>query len=273
VLAATAAILAVLVLAHGVAARAFRRRIERLRDALRSTAAAPAPPLSDAVRALADRLCSDAPPAALVRLEQRCVMRFRPDGKWKPMTAIHLASARAPGFVWEAEVRAGPLLFFRVVDAYVDGRGLLEVRLFGSIPVARATGPDVDRGELLRYLAELPWTPDALRANPALRWSAPGPDTLAVEADVPGQADPARVELTLAGGDVVRAQAERPRTEDDGRPRPWEGSFEDHRPFDGRRLPARGEVRWLLDDGPFAYWRGEIVRAGFGAHATLTIEG
>lgn len=260
-LATAAAVLAVLLLAHALAAQAFRRRIERLRAALRTTPAAPAPPLPDAVRALAERLCGNAPPAALVRLEQRCAMRFRPDGKWKPMTAMHLASTRAPGFVWEAEARAGPLLLFRVVDAYVDGRGLLEARLFGSIPVARTTGPDVDRGELLRYLAELSWTPDALRANPALRWSEPAADTLAVEADVPGQAEPARVELTLAGGDVVSVHAERPRAEDDGRPRPWEGSFEDHRPFDGQRLPARGDVRWLLDEGPFTYWRGEIVSA------------
>ena len=25
------------------------------------------------------------------------------------------------------------------------------------------------------------------------------------------------------------------------------------------RLPTRGEVRWILPDGPYTYWRGEIT--------------
>lgn len=60
-----------------------------------------------------------------------------------------------------------------------------------------------------------------------------------------------------AGDIVFVSAANRPRG-DEG-PTPWEGRFEDYRTLGGLRVPARGEVTWLLRDGRFAYWRGEIT--------------
>jgi hypothetical protein len=57
-----------------------------------------------------------------------------------------------------------------ILDCYVDGEGLLEARLYGSLPLTRAAGPETSRGELMRYLAELIWAPHAKRHNPALSW-------------------------------------------------------------------------------------------------------
>jgi hypothetical protein len=52
-------------------------------------------------------------------------------------------------------MQAAPLLSAHVLDCYVDGEGLLEARLFGSLRLARAAGPQAAKGELMRYLAEL----------------------------------------------------------------------------------------------------------------------
>ena len=42
-------------------------------------------------------------------------------------------------------------------------------------------------------------------------------------------------------------------------PSRWSGRFSDYRQFGAYRLPARAEVSWDLDEGPFACWRGEIT--------------
>ena len=49
-----------------------------------------------------------------------------------------------------------------MIDAFVQGAGRLTVQLYGLITVANAAGAGIDRGEALRYLAELPWAPDAI---------------------------------------------------------------------------------------------------------------
>jgi hypothetical protein len=64
-----------------------------------------------------------------------------------------------------------------------------------------------------------------------------------------------------AAGDIVGMST-------DGRPRvvgkrvvdtPWSGVFGEYRVFNGVRLPATGEVSWLLADGPFTYFRGRVT--------------
>ena len=54
---------------------------------------------------------------------------------------------------------------------YVDREGLLEARLFGSLPhLARAEGAQAGKRELMRYLAELARAPHTILHNPQLSW-------------------------------------------------------------------------------------------------------
>lgn len=82
-------------------------------------------------------------------------MRALPGDPWRPFTAEQVISVHEPGFAWVARMQTGSLLSARILDCYVDGAGLLEARLFGSLRLARAAGPQASRGELMRYLAEL----------------------------------------------------------------------------------------------------------------------
>jgi hypothetical protein len=128
-----------------------------------------------------------------------------------------------------------------VLDAYVAGQGVLEARLFGSVKLAYATTPDVARGELMRYLAELPWAPCAMLHNPHLRWCGIGPSAMEVSAESPG--GPARVRLVFEHGDIVRIEADdRPRIVS-GRlvPTPWGGRYLDYGEVNGWRTPTRAE--------------------------------
>lgn len=196
-----------------------------------------------------------------VHFEQVGEIALRP-GKWQRFRARQSIDVRACSFRWEAKVRMAPLVHVRVVDTFVAGRGLLDARLWRLFRLARAEGPEIDQGELLRYLAELPWCPHALLANEDLTLRAKGKDTLLVCTPFAGK----ELEMRLTvdeQGDVTAA-----RTDARGRyeagllvDHPWGGTFHDHEAIDGLRVPRRCRVFWYLADGP-----QEVFRATLGGY-------
>jgi len=205
-------------------------------------------------------LGTDAHEASGVRLRQRGEIRLAPGRSWLPFEAEQHIRADVPAFRWTARVRMAPLLNVAVVDAYEDGRGRLDARLWRVLPLARGRGPTIDRGELLRYLAELPWCPLAYVGNPWLRLQAEDATHLRVGAtDSTGDVS---VRLTVGPeGDVLNAYtADRPRTVGTTCvATPWRGTFSDHRLLGGLRIPWHAVVAWELDDGPFECFRGEVT--------------
>ena len=145
-------------------------------------------------------------------------------------------------------------------DALKDGEGRFDVMALGIIPLSRAAHSfALARGELMRYLAELPWAPDAILLNAHLRWHAVDPDTLAVSA---GSGETA-VEVTLtldSEGRIAGAFApDRPRS---ATPplllTPWTGRFGDYRHHQGFWLPFAGEVAWVVDGKETVYWQCRV---------------
>lgn len=159
-------------------------------------------------------------------------------------------------------MQAMPLLSVDILDCYVDSEGLLEARLCGSLPLALAAGQEVGRGELMRYLAELIWAPHAMQRNRHLSWRENDATTVEVSASSAG--GPARVRLIFENGDVARIEGDdRPRVVGHRIvPTRWQGCCGDYREMEGCRVPARAAVSWLLDDGPFEYWRGRVTAYG-----------
>lgn len=202
--------------------------------------------------------------ARRVELEQTGTMRLKPGGRAIPFTAEQWIDTGAVGFCWHARFRMAPLVTAVVEDAYEDGHGRLDVKVWGKLPVAHAEGPVVDRGEVQRYLAELVWAPGAFAQNEALRYEERG-DAVRVWTLDPDT----YVDLFFDDhGDVCRTFTTT-RARSDGAPvleaegAPWEGRFFDYAERGGVRLPTRGEVAWLLPEGRFDYWQGEIVTARF----------
>jgi hypothetical protein len=198
-------------LLHAGAAALFRRRARRMAAQLGRTAAAE---IRSAVPQLVQKFADRAPaanrPFHTVQLRQRAAMRMTPQGRWRRLSAEETIAIREPGFVWLARMRVAPLVWVTILDAYVDGKGLLELRLFGSLPLVRAQGREIDRAEAMRYLAELPWAPEAMLHNPKLAWRQI--DAATFEAAIETAGGPARVRLCFEGGDIARIEApDRPR--------------------------------------------------------------
>jgi hypothetical protein len=189
--------------------------------------------------------------------EQSGQMWQTPGGKPQDFTARQTIRVGAPGFLWRAKM--GPVL---VADYFVGATGGLEAMLLGAFPLARTIGgATANQGEILRYLAELPWCPDAILVNGSLDWTVIDTKTIKVGTG----AGAARGEVTFELDDdglIARASApSRVYAEPNGRTsaHPWRGRFWDYQRIGDQFMPMQGEVAWGLASGDFVYWRGRIL--------------
>jgi hypothetical protein len=216
--------------------------------------------LPAAVRALALRMGADTDGRPKqVRLEQCGRMRQDDASRWMGFTATQTIAADACIFDWKA--RAGPLGLVHVRDALSGNAGSLSVKALGIIPIAKVPeSPALTRGELLRYLAEIPWVPDAILHNAALRWSELAAHRIAVSAGSGG--DAATIEFSLDSDGMIEGAfaADRPRwTGHAAVPTPWRGRFGDYRRHADRLLPFEGHVAWLLHGVEVRCWEGRLT--------------
>jgi hypothetical protein len=216
--------------------------------------------LPEPIRAFAMRGLAGGAPAAAIRLEQAAEMRLKKGADWQTLAARQTIATALPGFAWVALMRFGPVPVVRVLDSFEHGEGLLEVRLFGAVRLDARSGPEMALGEGLRYLAELPWAPDAILVNRQIAW---GEIEEGITARVETAGGPAAVIFTLdEGGDIVGVLARgRPAELADGTPAPldWRGRFFDYTEIGGRRVPTGAEVGYDYPDGYEAYFRGRIT--------------
>ncbi len=177
-------------------------------------------------------------------------------GKWIPFNAEQWFDATRCAFCWHARGRMAPLLTVVVEDAYEDGHGRLEAKLFGAVPVSKgAPSVELDRGELLRYLAELPWNPTAVRDNPELHFDE-APDG---RSRVWAHDEASFVDFAFdANGDVMSIEAQN-RVRGELGVQPWSARFLRYGEIEGARIPIEAEVAWGGPDEREVYWRGRIT--------------
>lgn len=189
-------------------------------------------------------------------IHQTGTMRLAPERDWFPFTAEQTLEATHTEFVWHARFKMAPLLTGVVEDAFEDGHGRLDAKIWGVIPLAHGRGLDIDRGEAQRYLSELVWCPTAFLHNPQLNFETTGPRTVRVWVFD----ERTHVDLQFdAHGDVEAAHTTTRSRGDHSQPQPWRGRFSAYRDFDGIRAPAHAEVCWEAPEGEFTYWRGDVT--------------
>lgn len=193
----------------------------------------------------------------MVTLTQVGEMRDPPATRWMRFSARQTIAVDCPDFRWTA--RTGPLGCVTVVDALDRGSGELSVSLFGMLPLTRVKGVTaVTEGELMRYLAELPFAPDAIVGNRDLCCSIRSETIFAV-----GVGDVA-IDVELDGdGRIGSVRANRPRKEGSAFVvRPWRGRLFDYRETHHRWIPHAAEVGWVLEGELRIAWRGRIINWG-----------
>ena len=276
-LAATLALLVLLVTAIGAGAFLWSRATGQVEAAILQGAAEPAlrtePRTPEPVRRYLDLAIPDgAAPIRVAHLEQSGEFLLTPPDGWAPFTAMQLFTVHPPAMLWDASIRAAPLLAVRVRDSYTDGVGSMRGAMLGLLTVLEDSGPDaMADASLARYLAESPWFPTRLRPSEGLEWTAIDDST--AEATLRDGDVTVSLEFRFAPtGEVREIYADRRfRGEtEDPRYAPWIGRFSAYELMDGYRIPTRAEVAWVLDGEERAYWRGRIEWARYETAADLT---
>lgn len=212
-----------------------------------------------AVTDLAARLGASLSGGPIVTLTQRGrIKRTLGKDSWIAFTARQTIGTDACNFSWQAKV--APLGLVTVRDSLLNGVSGLAVKLFGLFPVATAPDtPALVRGELMRYLAELPWAPDAILTNRDLRWREGAEGELIVGAGKGESACEVRFTLDDHGRIATAFAPDRPRSAVAPiLPTPWRGRFWNYRQHEGRWIPFAGEVAWEIDGQSERYWEGTL---------------
>jgi hypothetical protein len=205
------------------------------------------------------------PRVSLVRLKQRGRMRTKPGASWMSFEATQWISTKTPGFVWFADVSSYPGAFLYGRDKYQAGHGAMTISLLSLIPVVDATGPNIDKASMLRFLGEMPLYPSAA-LEPYVVWEEAG--ELAARATMTyGGITASGVFAFDAVGNVRNFQAKRYRetsTED------WlvEAKDAGETTRAGRRYPARWDVSWRLDTGDWTWLELEIFSVTYDDETT-----
>ena len=150
--------------------------------------------------ALAHRLGIEEPRyGGSILLRQTGRLRSDSRARWMRFKARqHIAVDRC-AFAWRAGV--GPLGFIHVEDALDGVTPIGRVAALGMIPLARSEySVPLLKGEVMRYLAEMPWAPDAILANSELQWEAQGEGRLAVSATIESSERERRLDIGTAAG-------------------------------------------------------------------------
>jgi hypothetical protein len=194
-----------------------------------------------------------------IRTSEAGEIRMSPAARWIPFTAEQTIDATRSGFRWDARLHTGRISSIVITDAYEWGHGRLLVKTAVVVPLKKIVGPDIDRGELQRYLASIILCPPILLNHPSLQWTAIAPHILRVRDRE--QATPATVDLELSqDGCPLACRADRPRIA--GKETlltPWSGVGSEFHEYEGLRVPRRLEIAWQLPEGPFTYLREEVT--------------
>lgn len=190
--------------------------------------------------------------AKTVRLKQGGGFRLKPHQEFKTMRAEQYFNVDEMEFYWQGKVD-----IVTATDRFLDGKGDLTVKLFGFIRVAYAEGPEVDQGEILRFLAEGVWFPSVF-VNDYIRWEALDDRSAKATITLNNLSSSANFYFNEKN-QIERITAKR-YMEKDGRFElaDWEIIIKEYKAFNGVLIPSKSEVIWKLDSGDFCWYKPEI---------------
>jgi uncharacterized protein DUF6544 len=205
-----------------------------------------------------------APAISTVRMKHGGTFRTKPDQRWFTIKGQQYFTAAQPGFVWNASIWPLPFLWIEARDCLLGNHGNMLVKLASVFTIADASGPEIDQGAALRWLAECAWFPYAFVGS-QVEWTPIDAHSARVSLRRDGLPVSAIVEFDDEGK-LASLRAERYRDVGGGTAAltRWAGTYSDYRSVDGFRVPYLVDVRWILDGQEFSYARFRITTIEYG---------
>lgn len=199
-------------------------------------------------------------PVRFVRMKETGEFRTDSAGEWMPLVAEQYFSTGFPGFIWHATIRYKSLFWIDVRDTYDGKKGNMLVKLLSTIPIANASGPEIDVSSLHRYVGEMPWFPPAFLNEEYISWEPV--DSARARAVIIDGKYAATVEFSFDEvGRITKVTTdERYRTVGDQFIRDtWTGYYGDYQEVGGFRVPMEIAGEWNLPEGDFSYVRLRVT--------------
>ena len=199
------------------------------------------------------------PAIRTVHVSHAGYFRLKLDSPWLPIRGEQYFTVGHPGFVWNATVKMNPLIWIEARDRLFQGQGNMLVKLGSTFTVANASGPQIDQGSSLRWLAEAPWFPYALVSD-LVRWEAIDAHSARAILLQDGLPAVAIFEFDEQGRlKCLRASRYFAQSNEPAKMLPWTGRYLEFREFGGFRVPSYAEVSWQLSEGEFSYARFRVT--------------
>lgn len=187
--------------------------------------------------------------------------QFKLNDKWTLFNSEQHFSSNPPAFVWDADMRMNPLLNVRVRDAFTEGKGSGNAKIFALFSVMNAHDDiKLDAGAMQRYLAEAAWLPTALLPRENLHWTAIDEN----RASATLTDGTTTVSLEFRFNDVgeiaeVFTPARFYETNGEYKAFPWLCRLRNYEERSGMMIPIEGEAEWQMPEGAAPYFIGRII--------------
>jgi len=200
---------------------------------------------------------------AAVKLSQQGQFNMNEmEDKWNKFTATQVVTTQRLGFDWDARIQMALGLNAFVHDTYALGEGNLHASLLGLFTLADMRNtPELNQGELLRFLAEAVWYPTALLPSQGMHWEAIN-DNSARATFSDGATTVSLAFKFNSEGAIAKVRAEA-RYRDKLTAMPWSGIFGEYSVRSGMLIPLYGEVGWEHPEGTRLYFKGRITEISY----------
>jgi hypothetical protein len=186
-------------------------------------------------------------------------LKLSRSGKWRSIRCYEFLAAPEPLRIVHMTTGRGFLPGIEARDKYQDGRGSLEIRLGGFIPLTRVRGKEVDQSELVTILAAAPLLP-AFFLQPYIHWTEIDRHTVSAAIACNG--------ITASGlfffndrDEFIRFETD-DRWETRGRGKfrqtHWQATATDYVEDGSIRRPTKLSAAWVDGNETFEYFKGEL---------------
>lgn len=195
-------------------------------------------------------------PIRSVRLKQTGTIKLKPEQReWTASESEQTSYTDPPAFRWDVKMRLGPGIYVTGKDSFEHGKGSMRIKLGGIMPISKTMENEkTDQSSLQRYLMELAWYPTAA-LGPYISWEEEDAHTAIATLEYAGLKGSATFYFDDQY-ELVKVEAWRYKESDeDSRLVLCTGTIKEHQIVDGLKVPVEIEISWLLEHGPFTWYR------------------
>ncbi|WP_144840782.1 DUF6920 family protein [Metaplanococcus flavidus] len=195
-------------------------------------------------------------PIRNIRLNQTGTIKLKPEQKeWTASESEQISHTDPPAFRWDVKMKLAPGIYVTGKDSFERGLGSMRIKLGGIMPISKTMENEkTNQSSLQRYLMELAWYPTAA-VGPYISWEEEDAYTAIATLKYAGLQGSATFYFDEQY-ELLKVEAWRYKESDeDSRLVLCTGTIKEHQRLDGLKIPVELEISWLLEHGPFTWYR------------------